>query len=67
MRVRIWSQSHGFQTMLLHDVSVNPGLVGELSSFSQVGLLFLEINLTKVGLGPALRSCTFLKYKEDYF
>ncbi|XP_051498323.1 hsp90 co-chaperone Cdc37-like 1 isoform X2 [Apus apus] len=34
-RVRIWSQSHGFQTMLLHDLSVNPGLVGELASFSQ--------------------------------
>ncbi|NXN53450.1 CD37L protein, partial [Rynchops niger] len=29
-RVRIRSQSHGFQTMLLHDLSVNPGLVGEL-------------------------------------
>ncbi|NXT29855.1 CD37L protein, partial [Syrrhaptes paradoxus] len=26
-RVRIWSQSHGFQTMLLHDLSVNPGLL----------------------------------------
>ncbi|XP_074877424.1 hsp90 co-chaperone Cdc37-like 1 isoform X2 [Buteo buteo] len=34
-RVRIWSQSHGFQTMLLRDLSVNPGLVGELISFSQ--------------------------------
>ncbi|GAB0204186.1 hsp90 co-chaperone Cdc37-like 1 [Grus americana] len=34
-RVRICSQSHGFQTMLLHDLSVNPGLVGELTSFSQ--------------------------------
>uniref|UniRef100_A0A8C0FFV1 Hsp90 co-chaperone Cdc37-like 1 n=1 Tax=Bubo bubo TaxID=30461 RepID=A0A8C0FFV1_BUBBB len=33
-RVRIWSQSHGFQTMLLHDLSVSPGLVGELISFS---------------------------------
>lgn len=65
-RVRIWSQSHGFQTMLLRDLSVNPGLVGELISFSQVGLLFLENNLTKVGLGPALRSHTSLKYKEDY-
>jgi len=49
MRVRICSQSQGFQTMLLHDLSVNPGLVGELTCFSQVGLLFLEINLTKVG------------------
>ncbi|NXN16752.1 CD37L protein, partial [Indicator maculatus] len=29
-RVRIWSQSQGFQTMLLRDISVNPGLVGEL-------------------------------------
>ncbi|XP_053910331.1 hsp90 co-chaperone Cdc37-like 1 isoform X1 [Cuculus canorus] len=34
-RVRIWSQSHGFQTMLLHDLSVNPGLAGQLASFSQ--------------------------------
>ncbi|XP_010187254.1 PREDICTED: hsp90 co-chaperone Cdc37-like 1, partial [Mesitornis unicolor] len=36
MRVRIWSQSHGFQTMLLPDLSVNPALVGELTSFSLV-------------------------------
>ncbi|OPJ69186.1 hypothetical protein AV530_000028 [Patagioenas fasciata monilis] len=34
-RVRISSQSPGFQSMLLHDLSVNPGLVGELTSFSQ--------------------------------
>ncbi|XP_076219162.1 hsp90 co-chaperone Cdc37-like 1 isoform X1 [Aptenodytes patagonicus] len=42
-RVRIWSQSHGFQTMLLHDLSVNPGLVGELSSFSQLWRIKLSI------------------------
>lgn len=34
-RVRIWSQSHGFQTMLLHDLSVSPGCVGEWTSFLQ--------------------------------
>ncbi|KAJ7421760.1 cell division cycle 37 like 1 [Willisornis vidua] len=34
-RVRIWSQSHGFQTMLLHDLNVNPGCVGERTSFLQ--------------------------------
>lgn len=65
-RVRISSQSPGFQSMLLHDLSVNPGLVGELTSFSQVGLLLLEIDLTEVGLGPALTNCIFLKYGEDY-
>lgn len=52
-RVRIWSQSHGFQTMLLHDLSVSPGCVGEWTSFLQVGLLFPKFNLTKAGLGPA--------------
>lgn len=51
-RVRIWSQSHGFQTMLLHDLSVSPGCVGEWTSFLQVGLLFLRFNWTKAGLGP---------------
>ncbi|NXT85296.1 CD37L protein, partial [Zapornia atra] len=35
-RVRIWLQSHGFQTMLLHDFSVNPALAGEVASSSQV-------------------------------
>ncbi|XP_039422763.1 hsp90 co-chaperone Cdc37-like 1 [Corvus cornix cornix] len=34
-RVRIWSQSHGFQTMLLHDLNVNPGCMGEWTSFLQ--------------------------------
>ncbi|XP_025953275.1 hsp90 co-chaperone Cdc37-like 1 [Dromaius novaehollandiae] len=34
-RVRIWSQSHGFQTMLQQDPSVCPGFVGELASLSQ--------------------------------
>uniref|UniRef100_A0A6G1R6B4 Hsp90 co-chaperone Cdc37-like 1 n=1 Tax=Hypotaenidia okinawae TaxID=2861861 RepID=A0A6G1R6B4_9GRUI len=34
-RVRIWLQSHGFQTMLLHDFSVNSALAGEVASFSQ--------------------------------
>ncbi|NXP69189.1 CD37L protein, partial [Chloropsis cyanopogon] len=29
-RVRIWSQSHGFQTMLLHDLNVSPGCVGDI-------------------------------------
>lgn len=61
-RVRIWSQSQGFQTMLLRDLSVNPGLVGELTSSLQVSLLFLGI---KVGLGPVLH-CTCVKHEEDY-
>ncbi|NWS68616.1 CD37L protein, partial [Crotophaga sulcirostris] len=29
-RVRIWSQSHGFQAVLLHDLSVNPGLLWKI-------------------------------------
>ncbi|NXK66683.1 CD37L protein, partial [Sylvietta virens] len=32
-RVRIWSQSHGFQTMFLHDLSVSPGCVGDCQFF----------------------------------
>lgn len=52
-RVRIWSQSHGFQTMLLHDLNVNPGCMGEWTSFLQVGLFFIKFNLTEAGLGPA--------------
>ncbi|NXC20743.1 CD37L protein, partial [Corythaeola cristata] len=43
-RVRIWSQSHGFQTVLLHDLCVNPGLVGELTSFSQLSVFYLLQN-----------------------
>lgn len=38
--------------MLLHDLSVSPG-VGEWTSFLQVGLLFPKFILTKAGLGPA--------------
>ncbi|NXP46930.1 CD37L protein, partial [Heliornis fulica] len=37
-RVRIWLLSHGFESMLLHDISVNPALVGQLASSSQVEL-----------------------------
>uniref|UniRef100_R7VXZ8 Hsp90 co-chaperone Cdc37-like 1 n=1 Tax=Columba livia TaxID=8932 RepID=R7VXZ8_COLLI len=43
-RVRISSQSPGFQSMLLHDLSVNPGLVGELTSFSQLSIFRLLQN-----------------------
>ncbi|KFP02735.1 Hsp90 co-chaperone Cdc37-like 1, partial [Calypte anna] len=43
-RVRIWSQSHGFQTRLLHDLRVNPGLVGDLTSFSQLCVFHLLQN-----------------------
>ncbi|NXT96226.1 CD37L protein, partial [Anhinga rufa] len=43
-RVRIWTQSHGFQTMLLHDLSVNPGLIGDLTSFSQLLIFHLLQN-----------------------
>ncbi|NXX96442.1 CD37L protein, partial [Centropus bengalensis] len=43
-RVRVWSQSHGFQTMLLHDLSINPGLAGQLTSFSQLTVFHLLQN-----------------------
>ncbi|NXX71777.1 CD37L protein, partial [Spizella passerina] len=43
-RVRIWSQSHGFQTMLLHDLNVSPGCVGEWTSFLQLSIFHLLQN-----------------------
>ena len=63
-RVRIWSQSDSFQAILLYNPTVNPSLVEQLTSLSQVSLLLPEINLTKLELGPMLRSCTFLELKR---
>ncbi|KFP72644.1 Hsp90 co-chaperone Cdc37-like 1, partial [Apaloderma vittatum] len=40
-RVRIWSQSHSFQNTLIHDLS---GLVGELTSFSQLSIFHVLQN-----------------------
>ncbi|KAM9262729.1 hsp90 co-chaperone Cdc37-like 1 [Morus bassanus] len=55
-RVRIWSQSHGFQTVLLHDLSVNTGLIGDLTSFSQnTGDLQGSINTDVCSLNPVIQ------------
>ena len=45
-RVRICSQSQGFQAMSVQIPSVYTGIVGGLESLSQVGFLFPEINIT---------------------
>lgn len=63
-RVRIWSQSDSFQAILLYNPTINPSLVEQLTSLSQVSLLLLEMNLTKLGLIPMLRSSSFLQLKR---
>uniref|UniRef100_A0A8C8ACD8 Hsp90 co-chaperone Cdc37-like 1 n=1 Tax=Otus sunia TaxID=257818 RepID=A0A8C8ACD8_9STRI len=45
-RVRICSQSQGFQAMSVQNPSVYTGIVEGLESLSQVGFLFLEMNIT---------------------
>ena len=66
-----WSTQNLCQTTLWLDGCINP-IVGPVTTHNltakvtQVSLLHPEINLTKLGLGLVLRSCTFLKYEEDY-
>ncbi|NWI18739.1 CD37L protein, partial [Crypturellus soui] len=48
-RVRIWSQSHGFQNTLLQDPSVCPGFIGELTSLSQLCNLIIFHLLQNAG------------------
>ncbi|NXL83351.1 CD37L protein, partial [Alectura lathami] len=43
-RVRIWSQSDGFQAILLYDPSVNPSLVEQLTSLIKLSIFHLLQN-----------------------
>uniref|UniRef100_A0A8C3GIP1 Hsp90 co-chaperone Cdc37-like 1 n=1 Tax=Cairina moschata TaxID=8855 RepID=A0A8C3GIP1_CAIMO len=55
-RVRIWSQSHSFQAILLEDPSVNPSLVGQLTSLSQnTGGLQDSINTNVCSLNSVIQ------------